>query len=509
MENAEAPPTPRSHGAPRLATRILRVTTLVLLLSVAAQHVYHAWHVITFPYDLDNGEAFVLNQAVMIANGASPWTPIDEEPYLVSNFAPLYQTLLAVPVRFGQLSFAWGRSLSALAALTAALLIWLLVRRLHGGGAAPAAAALLFLSSKFVYDWTALHRTDALALALSLGGLYAVARGARARTAGLLFALAMLTRQTAVFAPAAAVAWLALSGRGRAATRLGAVAFGLPAAAYLALGAVTGGEFLRHAFLYNVQPWSAALMRTFLEHWVWYQPAFLVIGLAFAVWRIAEPKAELPAIYLGFAVASFLLCGRTGAASNYMFDLVAALAIVTGGLVSWASRASASSASLAAWLLFANLSVQAVVSHLAFRSYDVLPTPDADDAQRARDLAALVAGVDGELLAEDAGWLLLNGKAVTFEPYMMSRLAAEGAWDPAPILQKIDGREYAMVLLNFDVHEERSVRFHPDISDAIRENYRPFRRVPGPGGDERTPSPWWNWRVYVPHPPAAPPDDAS
>lgn len=505
MERAHDAPASPDPGPRSGATRMLRGLAFVLLLLATVQHVHHAWRVITFPYDLDNGEAFVLNQAVMIARGTSPWTPIDEEPYLVSNFAPLYQTLLAVPVRFGQLSFAWGRSLSALATFASALLVLLIVRRLHGAGVAPAVAALLFLSSKFVYDWTALHRTDALALALSLGGLYAVVRGARLPWAGLLFALALLTRQTSVFAPAAAFTWLALRGRGGDALRLASVAFGVPVFAYAALGALTGGEFLRHAFLYNVQPWSLALMRTFLEHWVWYHPAFLAIGLLFAAWRISEPKAELPAVYLAFGAASFFLGGRLGAASNYMFDLVAALAIVAGGVAAWALQAPASAGRVARWLLFANLSVQALVSHLAFRSYDVVPTPDADDVQRAREVGALVAGVDGELLAEDAGWLLLNGRPVTFEPYMMSRLADEGAWDPAPILRKIAGREYAMVLLNFDVQEERSVRFHPGISDAIRANYRPFRRIPGPGGGERTPSPWWNWRVYVPRPDPAPP----
>jgi hypothetical protein len=480
--------------------RVLQTAAMVLLVAVVAEHAHHAWRVVTFPIDLDNGEGYVLNQAVLLARGESPWRSIHEEPFIVSNFAPLYPSAVALSVRVGGVSFVFGRALSALATLATALALLLIVRRIHGAWFAPAVAGLLFLSSKFVYDWTSLHRVDALAMALAAWGLYVALRAQRKETAAVLFALALLTRQTMVFAPLAAAVWLFLEGRRAVAIRLAALSFGIPAAVFAALNAATGGEFLRHTVAYNVQPYSWSLVRTFAEHWIWFHPSFLAIALFFAAWNLAERRRGLPVIYVALGVVSFFLCGRVGAASNYMFELVAGLALAAGCVLAELGRSAGPGFQSARCMVLASLVVQALVSHLAFQSPEVAPTPDDDDVRRARQLADLVSGTEGEGLAEDAGVLLLGGKDVLFEPYMMTRLAASGVWDPAPILRDLASGRFSVVVLTFDVGGTRSVRLDARIADAIRRRYREVRRIAGPGGGDRTPSPWWNYWVYAPIP---------
>ena len=77
----------------------LRVLVVAAFAVYAAFFVYHGIRVAVFPYDLDNGEAYLLNQADRIARGQSPYQPIEEPPYLIANYPPLYPALLALPVK--------------------------------------------------------------------------------------------------------------------------------------------------------------------------------------------------------------------------------------------------------------------------------------------------------------------------------------------------------------------------------------------------------------------------
>ena len=467
---------------------------LLLFVLVAAEHVHHAVRVAAYPYDLDNGEAFVLNQALYLSRGESPWLPIDEEPYLVSNFAPLYPWIVSFPVRWWGVSFAWGRWLSVIATLGTAVLVGVIVRRLGRSLVAGGLAALLFLSSKFVYDWSGLHRIDALALFFTTTGLAFLVRSRRVGMPGVAFALAILTRQTMVIAPLAAILWLARDRKSDA-VRLALLSFVPPALVFLGLNLVTGGQFLTHTLRYNLQPYSWALVGTFASHWVWYHPGFLGAGLLFLMSRTPARSQDLPTIYFGLAMLGFFLCGRVGAASNYMFELVVAFSVAIGCLVAEALRASERGPRLAVLSL---LIVQPFAAHLSFRSPDVPPTPNAQDANRGAELARLVRSVEGEVLAEDNGYLLLSGKRIVFEPYIFTQLADSGIWDPTSVRRDIGLARFGLIVLGFDVESMRSVRWEKGIAAAIARRYRLLKRIAGPGGSDHEPSPYENYWVYVP-----------
>jgi hypothetical protein len=492
-----------SRGGRRLLA-VLDFLGLVGLLALFAVYAFHAHRVATFPYDMDNGEAYVLNQARLLGEGRLPYEPISEEPYLVANYPPLYPLFLAGPLRLAGLSFAWGRWLSVLSTLGTGILIALFLRRRVGGRYAAALGGLLFFSSRFVYDWTPLHRVDSLALFWTGLGLYLAGARGRRTWGSLAFALALLTRQTMLFAPLAVVLLSLLRRRWREAAGTAVVSFGVPAAVYLALQAASGGEFLRHILYYNVNPYSWAQLRLFGDLLVRYHPLLVVLGVTHLLRGIVRRELDLPGSYVLLAAASFFLAGKVGAASNYMLDLVLALCLAAGSLWGQLVRLPASSSLGSRLLPRVLLGVHLLAGIQIPGGEESAPTPGREAVARARELGRIVHQVEGDCLAEDNGYLLLNGKSVTFQPFIMTQLEAAGIWDPQPLVTSLDAQRYALLILTFDPLRERSVRFSPTVLAAIRRNYEPFRVIAGPGGGLKQPSPWWNYWLCSPRGRAGP-----
>jgi len=145
-------------------TRALLVVVIAILGVYALFFVFHAVQVASYPLDVDNEEGFILAQAASWADNVSPYRPVQSPPYLVANYPPIYPWILSLPIRFQSLSFAWGRSLSALAMVGVACLIygvlWDRTRSMYWS----MVGALLFLSFKQVYSWGPLCRVDSLGL---------------------------------------------------------------------------------------------------------------------------------------------------------------------------------------------------------------------------------------------------------------------------------------------------------------------------------------------------------
>src|SRR5262249_5210559 len=141
----------------------------------------------------------------------------------------------------------WAPRLLSLAA-TAGILaaVYGLARHLVGSRPPALAMAGIALCPWFVQTWAPLARVDMLAIALSLGGLLAFARGARLWMVFPLFWLAFFTKQNALLAPIAVLLSLLATGSWRR-FALAAAGFALPLAGLFALlVALTHGEAYRH-----------------------------------------------------------------------------------------------------------------------------------------------------------------------------------------------------------------------------------------------------------------------
>ncbi|MFN8448287.1 MAG: hypothetical protein U0521_06785 [Anaerolineae bacterium] len=207
------------------------------------------------------------------------------------------------------------------------------------------AAGLTLPSIPYIFYWSTLTRIDCLALALSMAGLWVIARwykrGWGVILAALLLTAAAYTRQTYLLAaPLAAFGWM--WGRRE---RFGALAFAvlvgcLVLGIFAVLMVATRGGIFFHVITANVNALNPAIIETYWMELSRYLPAFLIgvavyllIGALFG-----RPAWWLIAPYCVAAALVALTISKVGSDVNYLFELSAAFCFAAGGLIALARR---------------------------------------------------------------------------------------------------------------------------------------------------------------------------
>lgn len=481
---------------PDWASIAARLPTGLLLLALAGGAAVFAGdglRVIAFPYPMDYGEGPLLAQTRALAHGEGIYrADLSSPPYTIANYPPIYPLVLSAVARGAGAAFWYGRLLSWLSIAAAAVLIGAIVHALTGDRAAAAAGGLFLLAFPAASYWASLYRVDALALALSLGGLYACVRRPDARwaipiTAGLLTA-AIFTRQSyGLAAPLAAALWLLGTGRARRAAALIGLVAGLGAVGFLGLEWLTRGGFALNIITANLNEYQPGSLARYLGA-VWTLAPlaltgaglFLLLGIRPrpAAWSLAGP-------YLVGALLAGLTVGKVGANVNYLLELGAAVALSLGALVAWLGPWRWARAGVA--LLLA-LDVALMIAASPYRAVTHARLARAPDAQR---LEALVREAGGPVLAdEEMGLLPRVGRSIYFQPFEMTQLARSGRWDQRPLLADIERRAFAVILIfvipEVPLHRER---WTDEMLVAIERGYTVSERIgqtlvfrPRPGG---------------------------
>jgi len=511
---------------------------------------------IRYPYQMDAEEGFVLLQALDVAQGRSIYRPIGEPPYRVGNYPPVFPWIVSRLMDPAAPRLAVGRAVVlAASAIVALLMVGIVFVRT--GQALPALAApLLFAVSYEFHNWSAFCRVDLPALAFTLLGLAAflTLRGAwGALSAAAAFVWAGYTRQTALLAPAACALALLLGDRRRLAWLVGPYV-GLGGLIYAGLNVATGGEFHRHVVTYNRNVMDWAMLPRILRNEIWYFYCVWIGAMAVGLTAIvltsksgrsrgpeeAAARERVLGIYALAAGVALIAYAKVGSAPNYGLEPLAAASLWTMEIFGRLTRAPvgptpgrrlivrAAPAAMALLLTLHALRVFPV--QLAERSAQARavaglieaaripnvgralfssPTPDRFDLQLGDAARQAVRAAEGEVLAEYPIFAILSGRPVLFQPFIMSRLAAEGRWDEALLLEPIRQGRFALILTTQDLRDWQAGRhlwrYTPAFARAVLDRYEPAETLapPVPGGLGTT---YYLWR---PRAPSAAPEVAA
>ena len=447
--------------------------------------VYHLGVQLAFPYDLNYGEGYVLNDAVRLAHGEPLYVDLQQFPMVRSPYPPLYPLVWSalVPVTGPVL---WpGRALSVLSLAGIAAVVgwnaWRVFHQWRGGrrGIWPAVAAIgLVAASPFVYQWAGYARVDMLTLLLAVGGVVAGQwlRGSRAIViAALLCGLALWTKQTTITAAVAvALAFTLRSWRSGAAF---AAVLGVPCAlVVLVLNATTGGEFAHHVLAGNatnpIMPLRSAIyVGTFV---------FLhLIAVAAGLWWLRRALGGKPspvALYLPIALLAALSAGNGGSSVNYLIEPLLALALA----LPFAWRAlPAQSAVAGPMLAVAQLALLAHWPNTFGTSYlaesALGRTPTAADATIGARLDDLVRSEPGEVIAEPAGFAVRNGRPVYVQPIDLRAEQLQGRWRSDPLVGALASGRFPRLITAFNL-------FPADAERAIAQHFKLTETLPSPDG---------------------------
>lgn len=483
--------------------------TLALQIAGAVAYLDYAAAYLSFPGNEDYGEGPILYQLEWLRTTGTMYPPIAEPPYAVSNYPPVFHLATWLMTTFFDDPLTAGRLVSLISTLASCLLIFALVYSQLGGKHSRTArafggalAALFFLSHYSVTLWSVMARVDMLALALGLLGILIFFLSIRHRSRGLaclfglIFVVAAFTKQNMIAAAVATFATALFVDRRQA---FAALAVSAPAGLIViaVLQANSGGEFLLHAFYYNLNDFQWERFGQLALVILALNPAeilILIFGSAYLYVTWYRRRGNIPAgrqagpdipliLFSGFIAASLLNVVsslKQGAAPNYYVEFQAAASLLLGmtavRVIAFLGEHRMDPEyhkySLAVILSLAVLCWQVVYGwdEKYRHPYEAI----APNMERVIDL---VASVDGPVISEDMVLLYKTGKPLFYQPFIMTRLTMEGRWDAAPLLERLRRGEVSMIILTTAIDSRlHQDRFTPAFTDTLKSRYRLLER---------------------------------
>jgi hypothetical protein len=461
---------------------VTRVLLLVGVVALVAWHVgvlaYHLGATLAFPYELNYGEGYVLNDAVRLAHGQSLYVDLQQFPMVRSPYPPLFPLIWSWLVPLAGPALWPGRALEIISLLAVGAVVAVNACRTRRGAWPVVVSVGLVAASPFVYQWAGYARVDVLALAFAAAGVVA-AQWVPGRRGIVLAAvgctLALWTKQTTLTASVAVALALGLRSWRDGLAFVGLVALPTIATGAL-LNAATQGEFMRHVILGNASnpllPLRAAIyVGTFV---------FLhLIALAAGVWwlrRAFNGRPSPVAVYLPVTLFAALSAGNGGSSVNYLIEPAVALALV----VPFAWRALPRAAPVTG-PLFAVLQLALLVhvpngfgtTYLAESA--IGRTPGAADWATGAQLDDLVRGTSGELIVEPASFAVRNDRPVYLQPIDLRAEELHGRWQPGPLLDALVGGRFSRVITTYNL-------LPVEAEGGIDEHFTLTRTLTSPDG---------------------------
>jgi len=440
----------------------------------AVSFLEHARGVITFPYELAAGEELLLRDALQILSGQAVYTDVNEFPFLVSNYPPLFALLSALLIPMVGVSLTATRAIGSLSTLLCACLIGAIIHQECRAKVPSALCGGAFLGSIFIHQWGAWGRVDFTALLFSLAGVWAVLRwpGWRGACMAALYCLfSLYTKQTQLAAPAAILVWLIWRREGRRMVVFVSVLGGIGALLFVLLNSWTSGEFFRQLVVYNALPYSVRALLGFWRAFVVTHGLVVSVALMCGIACLRHKDNLLPSLYLVISIVFTLFVGRAGASSNYFLEPIAASLVVYGTCWGHLVRERRYTAILLPLGLVAQLVWFRAFPLTPLRAYyEPLPsfgyTPQAADRLSCERIDGYVTQEQGPILTEGGGFALKNGKELVASPWLLSALADTGLVETGlgRLEDAICERSFSLVILTWQ-------SYPPRILNAVWANY--------------------------------------
>ena len=459
-------------GQTRVERWLLGAMALLVALHVGVL-IYHLGVEVAFPYDLNYGEGYVLNDAVRLARGEPLYVDLQQFPMVRSPYPPLYPLVWSWLVPLTGPVFWPGRVLSALSTGGIAALVGWNALRVRSGIWPAVAAVGLVAASPFVYQWSGYASVDMLALLFAVGGVVAAQwLGGRCAvvTAALLCGLALWTKQTTVTAAlAVGLAFTLRSWRSGAAF---AALLAIPSAVIgVWLNAASGGEFAHHVLVGNasnpILPLRAAI---YVGTLIFLHLLAFVAGF----WWLRRAMIGRPspvALYLPIALLASFSAGNGGSSVNYLIEPLLALALV----LPFAWRALPQASAVAGPMLAVTQLALLVHWPNAFGTGYLAEsaigrTPTAADLAIGARLDNLVRAEPGELIAEPAGFAVRNDRPVYVQPIDLRAEQLRGRWQSEPLTEALSNGRFSELITAYNLFPadaERTIALHFTLTESL------------------------------------------
>jgi hypothetical protein len=517
----------------RLRTVYLWVLFSTLLLG-GVTFILKSFHDVYYPFGWDDDEGAVWWEAAHVTNLHVLYHSIQEYPYFVVPYPPFYHGVTRLAAQVTGNFLVAGRLVCVFSALGISLVLGLLVLhassrrisvRIRGCGAVLTALLCFRLDS--LSHYIPEMGVDLLAVFLTFLGVFLfirfVSRPVYTYAAFAVFVLALFTKQTMVAAPAACLAASALINPHKAFRHLVLSAMlGLAGLGYLFW--VTGGEILRHLFLYNArQPfaithWIVGMQENlilmlpiatisclaflpFARHWVLSKRDGFISWLSAGVRSSFYRRALFVlGVELFIALLITVTYGKQGSGNHYFLEWNFVCCPLVGlvfvrALDSWRPSLQCTLGGAALFLLLFLAALTGFPDSL--RRIDSVYRFTAGERQiqdaeysSAAEVWRVVKETPGPVLCENMLVAMKAHKEIPIEPGIQCFLGRTGIWDQSGFIKLISSQKFGVIIVR-----TLDNGFWTDaIVEAIRGYYIPAEQI----GDERIDD--CHYTVYRPRP---------
>ena len=443
---------------------------------------------ILFRYPLDYGEAPLINQAMQLNAGNPIYRQsLDEPPYTIANYPPVYVGVMALFERIFGPAFWYGRLISTLSAIGSAVMVSSIVYSRSHNWKIAIIPALVFYNIPYTIGWSTLARIDHLALFLALAGLYLLFKekpNKRLFDSNLIWGsiflvFAIYTRQSyALAAPFAGFLYLLRRDWRRAAILTGFVG-GMSLVLFGLFNLMTLGGFYFNIVTANINPFGIERMVNNFRNFFDLAPFLFILAALGSILVINRVRGwPLP---IGFAFGglfSAITIGKIGSNINYFLEFAAGLSLLLGFSIFVLYQRSAKS-----WMA---ISLCIVMSLTAWQGFHFSQKVQDDTRssleirqgaiEELQDLENLVAqNLEQPILADEyMGMLTLNGENLYLQPFEVTQLVIGGIFNQQILIGQIAEEKFSLILLQEDAGWIQALqeRWTPEMLDAIRAQYR-------------------------------------
>jgi hypothetical protein len=422
------------------------------------------------PFEIDYEEGNILNSGLRIVQGRPLYPAPGSFPYILNPYGPMGYLVSALGIKIFGLGLFGPRLFMVFAGIAVAILISALTKTLGGRWDAGALLGLSYLCLPLVSYWLPLLRVDFLAVFLSLLGLYVFSRFRSAwLLAALLFASAILTKQTAVAAPAAV--FLELIAERKFARAFGII--GIVVGSVFACMEALGQGFI-FAFL-KTHPDPYSFYRAFQSGFAAVHGCMLIlVVIAYAaVFRFRwTRRSRLAWFYVSLCSLSALSVGKLGSNMNHFIEWTAAVCII-GGLA--LSELLQGEDVLARPFSLGLLVLAAIFAVMSVRNFGGVG-PERKDCRE--DYAFIRSFPGPRVMSDDISALVLGGKEVLVSnPFVTTQLGNSITWQAGSVEQLVQRQYFDLIVLGgtLDSYIPSAGGESPELIQTIGKRYVPVK----------------------------------
>lgn len=469
--------------------KVLISAAFVIGILGAAIFLYLTCIRIPFPYMLNLGEPALDQNIRFLFEGKIPYHDLNEPPYSLVPYGPVYIHLAAFLKHFWPAPFVSGRIVGFFSTILISALLFLILKKLTKKNVLPILLAASFLIHPYTIRWGVQVNVDMTAVMLGLAAffffylfLYEKPKNFYLWAGIFLCTASFFTKSSSLSAPAAFFFVLLWQKRFREALVFAGVLGIAVISIYMTLQLWTNGQYFYHTsfeiahrsffpqFIYRY--WRVSLESAWLP--VLASSIFIFLGFK-------NKKHHLFFLYLLFSLLLTFSLGKQGSDTNYFLEWSIASGLALGVILEEArgnfkiALLLLTIAQLAIWIN-PNLNVQKVQEQFQ------------ENKEFYDKISVNIRKVPGEILSEDMGLLVANGKEIVYEPFPMGQMSYSKIWNQELILQKLNRQDFSLAILYFYAPALKANRtFTPEFMEAFKKNYHFIGRVAYPWDKSKDP----------------------